>query len=169
MDIDLLSLPYEDMVTLVTDMGYPAFRAKQLRGWVAKGTPIEDMSNLPRDFRAKLIETGCHVTLPRIARKLISQIDGTVKYLFALSDGQLIESVVMKYKHGNTICVSCQAGCRMGCRFCASTLRGLTRHLTPSEILTVRCSSPLVICPCSAAARWKRCAASTRKTVPTAP
>jgi len=135
MDIDLLSLPYEDMVALVTDMGYPAFRAKQLRGWVAKGTPIEDMSNLPRDFRDKLIETGCHVTLPRIARKLISQIDGTVKYLFALSDGQLIESVVMKYKHGNTICVSCQAGCRMGCRFCASTLRGLTRHLTPSEIL----------------------------------
>ena len=135
MDIDLLALPYKDMVTLVTDMGYPVFRAKQLRGWVAKGAPIEAMSNLPRDFRDKLIEKGCHVTLPRIERKLISQIDGTVKYLFALSDGQLIESVVMKYNHGNTICVSCQAGCRMGCRFCASTLRGLTRHLTPSEIL----------------------------------
>ncbi len=135
MDIDLLSLPYEDMVTLVTEMGYPVFRAKQLRGWVAKGTPIEAMSNLPRDFRDMLTERGCHVTLPRIERKLTSQIDGTVKYLFALADGQLIESVVMKYNHGNTICVSCQAGCRMGCRFCASTLRGLTRHLTPSEIL----------------------------------
>jgi len=135
MGMDLLSLPYHDIVTLVTDMGYPAFRAKQLRSWVVKGTPIEAMSNLPRDFREKLIEHGCHVTLPRIERKLISQIDGTVKYLFALSDGQLIESVVMKYKHGNTICVSCQAGCRMGCRFCASTLRGLTRNLTPAEIL----------------------------------
>ena len=135
MGMDLLSLPYDEIAALVADMGYPAFRAKQLRGWVVKGTPVEEMRNLPRDFREKLIERGCHVTLPRIVRKLISQIDGTVKYLFALSDGQLIESVVMKYKHGNTICVSCQAGCRMGCRFCASTLRGLTRNLAPSEIL----------------------------------
>ena len=135
MGMDLLSLPYDEIAALVADMGYPAFRAKQLRGWVVKGTPVEEMRNLPRDFREKLIERGCHVTLPRIVQKLISQIDGTVKYLFALSDGQLIESVVMKYKHGNTICVSCQAGCRMGCRFCASTLRGLTRNLAPSEIL----------------------------------
>ncbi len=133
--MDLLSLPYSDLVTLVTDLGYPTFRAKQLRGWVVKGTPIEEMGNLPRDFRQKLVELGHHVTLPKIVRKLVSAIDGTVKYLFALTDGQLIESVVMKYKHGNTICISCQAGCRMGCRFCASTLRGLVRSLSPAEML----------------------------------
>jgi 23S rRNA (adenine2503-C2)-methyltransferase len=133
--IDLLSLTADELSSLVSDMGFPAFRAKQLRSWVVKGVPIEEMSNLPKDFRAKLTEQGCHVTLPRIVRKLVSAIDGTVKYLFALRDGELIESVVMKYKHGNTICVSSQAGCRMGCRFCASTLRGLTRDLLPSEIL----------------------------------
>ncbi len=135
MSIDLLSLHADEVAALVADMGVPAFRAKQLRSWVVKGVPVEEMSNLPRDFRQKLIDRGCHVTLPRIARKLVSAIDGTVKYLFALRDGQLIESVVMKYKHGNTICVSSQAGCRMGCRFCASTLRGLTRNLEASEIL----------------------------------
>ncbi len=135
MSIDLLSLNADEITALVADMGLPAFRAKQLRGWVAKGTPLEEMHNLPKDFRRALIDRGCHVTLPRIVNKLVSAIDGTVKYLFALRDGELIESVVMKYKHGNTICVSSQAGCRMGCRFCASTLRGLTRNLMPSEIL----------------------------------
>ncbi|MBQ4065759.1 MAG: 23S rRNA (adenine(2503)-C(2))-methyltransferase RlmN [Clostridia bacterium] len=135
MSIDLLSLNANEIAALVADMGLPAFRAKQLRSWVAKGVPVEEMSNLPRDFRQKLIDQGCHVTLPRIVKKLVSAIDGTVKYLFALRDGELIESVVMKYKHGNTICISSQAGCRMGCRFCASTLRGLTRNLEASEIL----------------------------------
>lgn len=134
-NLDLLCLPYEALCELIREAGYPAFRAKQLREWVMKGTPIEEMSNLSKSLREHLILLGCHVTLPKIEAKLVSQIDGTVKYLFSLSDGQLIESVVMKYEHGNTICVSCQAGCRMGCRFCASTLRGLTRNLTPSEIL----------------------------------
>lgn len=135
MGMDLLSFSYHDIYTLVTELGFPVFRAKQLRNWVVKGTPIEEMNNLPKDFRQKLLDIGCHVTLPHIVQKLVSQVDGTVKYLFALRDGQLIESVVMTYNHGNTICVSSQAGCRMGCRFCASTLRGLTRNLEPSELL----------------------------------
>lgn len=133
--MDLLTASYNDILTLVTEAGFPAFRAKQLRQWAAKGTPLERMTNLPKDLIAFLAAGGHTVTLPRIEEKLVSQIDGTVKYLFSLADGQLIESVVMKYEHGNTICVSCQAGCRMGCRFCASTLCGLERNLTASEIL----------------------------------
>ncbi len=135
MSVDLLSLDDNEIRALVAELGFPAFRAKQLRGWVVKGTPLSEMHNLPKEMKEALAERDCFVELPRIAKKLVSAIDGTVKYLFALRDGQHIESVVMKYKHGNTICVSSQAGCRMGCRFCASTLKGLTRNLTPSEIL----------------------------------
>ncbi len=93
------------------------------------------MHNLPQELRKNLISSGYYVFLPKIKNKYVSKIDGTVKYLFELKDGELIESVVMKYKHGNTVCVSSQAGCRMGCRFCASTLNGLNRNLTSSEIL----------------------------------
>lgn len=132
---DLFLLSKQETETLVSEMGYPSFRARQLREWVMKGTPIDEMANLPKAFREELHRRGYRLFLPRIERKLVSEIDGTVKYLFSLSDGQCIESVVMSYEHGNTICVSCQAGCRMGCRFCASTLRGLARNLTPSEIL----------------------------------
>ncbi len=135
MSIDLLSLTGEEIQDLVAEIGFPAFRARQLRSWVVKGTPLSEMHNLPAAFRDALAEKGCFVRLPSIRQKLVSRIDGTVKYLFALRDGQLIESVVMRYRHGSTICVSSQAGCRMGCRFCASTLRGLERNLTPSEIL----------------------------------
>ena len=133
--IDLMQTPYNEICEITASLGYPAFRAKQIYGWAMKGTPVDEMSNLPAELRKKLTDSGCFVFLPEIKKKLVSAIDGTVKYLFALRDGQLIESVVMKYEHGNTICVSSQAGCRMGCRFCASTLRGLVRNLTASEIL----------------------------------
>lgn len=133
--IDLMQTPYNEICEITASLGYPAFRAKQIYGWAMKGTPVDEMSNLPAELRKKLTDSGCFVFLPEIKKKLVSAIDGTVKYLFALRDGQLIESVVMKYEHGNTICVSSQAGCRMGCRFCASTLRGLERNLTASEIL----------------------------------
>ena len=135
MGIDLLNLTYNEICSLVCEAGLPSYRAKQIYSWSAMGVDVPDMTNLSKDLRAKLAGNGWYVSLPKIARKLVSQIDGTVKYLFELSDGQLIESVVMKYNHGNTICVSSQCGCRMGCKFCASTLRGLERSLKASEIL----------------------------------
>lgn len=135
MSIDLMQASYNEICDIIASLGYPSFRAKQIYGWAIKGTPIDKMTNLPNGLRQKLAEQGCFVFLPHIEQKLVSSIDGTVKYLFSLRDGQLIESVVMKYQHGNTICVSSQAGCRMGCKFCASTLRGLERNLTASEIL----------------------------------
>ncbi len=128
-------MTYEDILGIVSELNFPAFRAKQLYQWLNKGADFSEMTNLPNAFKETLINAGYCVDLPKIERKLVSEIDGTVKLLFSLSDGQYIESVVMKYEHGNTICVSCQAGCRMGCKFCASTLRGLTRNLTPSEII----------------------------------
>lgn len=135
MAIDLLALSDNEIASLVAELGFPAYRAKQLRQWIAKGTPIEQMSNLPKALRDALHERGCSLPIPHIMQKYVSQVDGTVKYLFSLADGQLIESVVMRYEHGLTICVSCQAGCRMGCRFCASTLRGWERNLSATEIL----------------------------------
>ena len=135
MSIDLLEASYNDICNIVSTLNYPSYRANQLYEWASKGTIIENMTNLPKDMRNKLAEYGCYLYIPKIRRKLVSKIDGTVKYLLELRDGQLIESVVMKYNHGNTICVSSQAGCRMGCKFCASTLKGLDRNLTASEIL----------------------------------
>ncbi|MBQ8254390.1 MAG: 23S rRNA (adenine(2503)-C(2))-methyltransferase RlmN [Clostridia bacterium] len=135
MATDILTMTYDEILSVVTDLGFPAFRAKQLYQWLNKGAQLSEMNNLPKAFKDALTENGYVVDLPKIEKKLVSQVDGTVKLLFSLSDGQYIESVVMKYEHGNTICVSCQAGCRMGCKFCASTLRGLSRNLTPSEII----------------------------------
>ena len=135
MAIDILTMTYDEIHAIVTDLGFPVFRAKQLYQWLNKGASIEEMNNLPKAFKEALVAKGYFVDLPKIEKKLVSSIDGTVKLLYSLSDGQYIESVVMKYEHGNTICVSCQAGCRMGCKFCASTLRGLVRNLTPSEII----------------------------------
>ena len=135
MEKDLMSMSLEEISEITSSLGIPAFRAAQIRAWAAKGVPVQNMSNLPAGLRNKLSEEGYFVYLPKIRQKLVSEIDGTAKFLFELRDGQLIESVVMKYNHGNTICVSCQAGCRMGCRFCASTLRGLDRNLESTEIL----------------------------------
>ena len=132
---NLLGMTKNEIQTVSERLGFEKYRGGQIYLWACKGTAVSEMSNLPKAVREKLLENGYDTVLPEIREKYVSKIDGTVKYLFELSDGELIESVVMKYEHGNTICVSCQAGCRMGCRFCASTLRGKDRDLHFSEIL----------------------------------
>ena len=132
---DILSMTEEEAVGFVKEsLGEPSFRGKQLYGWMQKGASIEEMTNLPAAFKEKVRQSADY-RLPKIADKFVSKIDGTVKYLMEMTDGECVESVFMRYEHGNTVCVSCQAGCRMGCRFCASTLRGKSRDLTASEIL----------------------------------
>ncbi len=131
---DILSLTLSECKELAVSLGEKAFRGEQVYRWMQKGAPMEEWTNVPAAFREKLLE-NCEYRLPRIARKLVSRLDGTVKYLMEMQDGEKIESVFMKYEHGNTVCVSCQAGCRMGCKFCASTLKGKARDLTASEIL----------------------------------
>lgn len=128
MDIGELSL-------FLADLGEPKFRAKQIFSWLQSGVEdFEGMTNVPKSLREKLNDS-CYIAVARIERKYVSKIDGTVKYVFSLFDGEYIESVLMKYEHGYTICISTQVGCRMGCSFCASGLFGLTRSLTASEML----------------------------------
>ena len=132
--INLLDLELNKMEELLVSMGEPKFRAKQVFGWLYKGvSSFDEMSNVPAVLREKLAETS-EIGLPQILKVQQSKLDGTRKYLFGLKDGNAIESVFMKYKFGNSICVSSQVGCRMGCKFCASTLGGLLRNLTPGEI-----------------------------------
>ena len=132
---DILSMTPAELTRFVSEtLSEKPFRAAQIYGWMMKGAAIDEMKNVPAALREKLKET-CEYRLPKIAKRLVSKIDGTRKYLFELIDGECVESVFMKYEHGNTVCVSCQAGCRMGCKFCASTLKGKKRDLTPSEIL----------------------------------
>lgn len=131
---DIMSMNPGELTHFVGELGCPAYRAQQLFSWMSRGTPIDEMTNLPKDFRAKLADAA-EYRLPVIEKKLTSAIDGTVKYLMSLADGECVESVFMHYEHGSTLCVSSQAGCAMGCRFCASTLSGRVRNLTPSEIL----------------------------------
>ena len=132
--IDLLSLDLNELKALMEEIGEPKYRAEQLFCGMQKGISPEDMTNVGKVTRAKLFERGYYY-IPKIELKLTSKLDGTVKYLFALSDGHCIESVVMRYKHGNTICISSQVGCLMGCVFCASTIGGKLRDLRPSELL----------------------------------
>ena len=134
MKTDILSMTLDELTVLTVEAGFEKYRARQLMEWMCRGMSFDEMTNLSRNFRGWLSENTFYA-LPRIERKLISAVDGTVKYAFSLYDGQVIESVVMKYKHGNTICISSQAGCRMGCRFCASNTGGLRRSLLPSEML----------------------------------
>lgn len=131
---DILSLTLAEIESVVLEIGEAKFRAKQIFGWILKGMWGEEMRNIPLALQKKL-EDVCEFRLPKVKRKLVSQIDGTVKYLFELIDGEYIESVFMRYEHGNTLCISSQVGCRMGCKFCASTLLGRVRDLTPSEML----------------------------------
>ncbi len=133
--VNLLGKDENFIASVCSSLSLPGYRAKQIYGWASKGVAIEDMTNLPLNVRSALTGAGYGVELPEIAEKYVSEIDGTVKYLMRLSDGEMIESVVMSYRYGKTICVSCQAGCRMGCRFCASTLNGLKRNLACDEIL----------------------------------
>ena len=133
--IDIKSLNLQEMTQLLRDMGEPAFRGKQVFSWLHRGvTSFEEMSNLSKALRQKLSEQ-CYITVPSVARKQCSAQDGTVKYLWRLGDGNCIETVLMRYHHGNTVCISSQVGCRMGCAFCASTIAGKVRDLTASEIL----------------------------------
>ena len=135
--IDIKSMNIKELEDLLKELGEPKFRAKQIFDWLhAKQVDsFEEMTNLSKGLREKLSETAS-INGVEIVRKLVSQIDGTRKYLFALSDGAIIESVLMKYEHGNTVCISTQVGCRMGCRFCASTLDGVERGLTAGEMLS---------------------------------
>ena len=131
---DLLSLTPTELEELMVSIGEPKYRAKQLFTQMHKGISPAEMTNIGKATLAKLCEVS-FFALPSVRRKLVSAIDGTVKYLFELTDGNCVESVVMRYKHGNTICISSQVGCRMGCAFCASTIGGKVRDLTPAELL----------------------------------
>lgn len=131
---DILSLLPAELEELLLSLGEPRYRAKQMFSQLQRGLSPEEMTNIPKSLKSKLSDVT-EWRLPRIKKKLVSRLDGTVKYLFELIDGNCIESVVMKYEHGNTICVSSQVGCRMGCRFCASTIGGKVRDLRPSEIV----------------------------------
>ena len=131
---DILSMTKSELCAFAVTLGDKAFRGDQIYSWLQKGVAPAEMKNLPAALREKLAEQSV-CRMPKIAKRLESKLDGTVKYLMEMIDGELVESVFMRYEHGNTVCVSCQAGCRMGCRFCASTLKGKNRDLTASEIL----------------------------------
>lgn len=133
---DLKSLDLTELTQTVKGMGEPAFRAKQLYEWmhVHLVRNYDEMKNIPKSLKEKLLKE-CDFTSLKIARVQESAIDGTRKYLFELEDHNFVESVFMRYKHGNSVCISSQVGCRMGCKFCASTLDGLERNLKPSEML----------------------------------
>ena len=132
--IDILSLSLEELEDEIIRLCEPKFRAKQIYSWITKGCFGSEMRNIPVALQNKLNEVF-EFRLPKVNKKLSSQLDGTIKYLFELIDGECIESVFMKYEHGNTLCISSQVGCRMGCKFCASTLAGRVRNLEPSEML----------------------------------
>lgn len=132
---DLKSMNLAEMQAALKAIGEPAFRAKQLFTWLHKGvTSFDDMTNLSKSLREKLNE-AYDITVPKVVRKQVSQKDGTIKYLWELGDGNCVEAVVMRYHHGNTVCISSEVGCPMGCAFCASTIGGLVRRLTPSEMV----------------------------------
>ena len=131
---DLLSLDKNELVDFFEKIGEPKYRASQLFTQMHKGLLLDEITNISKATKAKISELA-HYSFPAIEKKLVSAIDGTVKYLFSLSDKNCIESVVMRYEHGITICISSQVGCRMGCRFCASTIDGKVRDLAPSELL----------------------------------
>ena len=133
--MNLKNLPLPEMNPLFAQMGQPAFRAKQVYGWLHRDEPsYDEMTNLPKDLRQRM--AGEYpICAPSVVRKQESQRDGTIKYLWKLSDGNCVETVLMRYHYGNTVCISTEVGCAMGCKFCASTLGGLVRRLEPFEML----------------------------------
>lgn len=135
MMIDLKDLEFCELEEFLKELGEPKFRAKQIFSWLHKGVEsFDEMTNISKSTRDKLSEKS-YVSTLKIREKYVSKIDKTTKYLFELPDGNCIESVVMYYNHGISICISSQVGCRMGCNFCASTIGGLYRSLTPGEII----------------------------------
>ena len=133
---DIKSMTLPELEALLSGLGQPKFRGKQLFSWLHEKRVLsfEEMTNLPAALRERLAETCC-ITALETERKLVSQLDGTIKYLYRLQDGEHVESVLMRYEHGISLCISSQVGCRMGCAFCASTKAGFVRNLTASEIL----------------------------------
>lgn len=132
---DIKSMTQQELSQFLKELGEPAFRAKQVFTWLHRGAAsFDEMTNLSKSLREKL-KGRCFITSPVVARKQESRLDGTIKYLWELSDGNCIETVLMQYHHGNTVCISSQVGCRMGCAFCASTIAGKVRDLRPSEML----------------------------------
>ena len=137
---DVGSMNISELQEFFVSIGEPKFRAKQLFSAYAAGKYINEITNFSNALREKLSKS-VEYRMPQIEQKQVSKLDGTVKYLFRLHDGEYVESVLMKYAHGNTICVSSQVGCRMGCAFCASTIGGKVRDLTPSEIYGQVCAA----------------------------
>ena len=132
---DILSMLPQEIEADFTAMGEQKFRAGQVFQWLSRGArDFEEMTNLSRPLREKLRESY-ELYRPKVLSKQVSKLDGTIKYLWELSDGNCVESVLMRYQHGNTVCISCQVGCRQGCAFCASTIGGLVRCLEPGEML----------------------------------
>ena len=135
--IDLRSMLPEELERYFQELGQPRFRAMQVFRWLHRGVEsFDEMTDLPKDLRERM-KADCALTVPRVERRQVSKLDGTIKYLWRLADGNCVETVLMRYKHGNTVCVSSQVGCNMGCVFCASTLGGKVRDLAPSEILAL--------------------------------
>ncbi|MBR3752097.1 MAG: 23S rRNA (adenine(2503)-C(2))-methyltransferase RlmN [Ruminiclostridium sp.] len=132
---DLKSMTPEELTAWCKEQGMPAFRGKQIFQWFSRGiSSVEEMTNLPKALREKIAQEG-QFSAPVVERKQVSKLDGTIKYLWRLSDGNCIETVLMRYRHGNSVCISSQVGCAMGCAFCASTLGGRVRNLTAAELL----------------------------------
>ena len=133
--MNLKSMTLAEVTAALKEMGQPAFRGKQVYSWLHKGVrSYEEMSNLSKDLRSALAEKY-PIVPPEVVRKQESARDGTIKYLWRLSDGNCVETVLMRYNYGNTVCISTEVGCRMGCAFCASTIGGLVRKLEPYEML----------------------------------
>ena len=133
---DICELNIDEMKALMKEYKEPAFRAVQIYGWLHKNKAVsfDEMNNIPKTLKEKL-SADHFITIMNAEDVLISKLDGTRKYIFALYDGNVIEAVLMKYKHGNSVCISSQVGCAMGCRFCASTIDGCVRSLTAAEML----------------------------------
>lgn len=132
--IDLLCLSKEELEAFLLSIGEPKYRVGQLFTQMHKGVSLDAITNISKATKEKILEKAFY-DFPKVLQKLVSALDGTVKYLFELRDGNCVESVVMRYEHGTTICISSQVGCRMGCRFCASTIDGKVRDLSVSELL----------------------------------
>ena len=133
--MNLKSMTLAEVTAALKEMGQPAFRGKQVYTWLHKGVrSYDEMSNLSKDLRAALAQKY-PIAAPEVVRKQESAKDGTIKYLWRLADGNCVETVLMRYNYGNTVCISTEVGCRMGCAFCASTIGGLVRKLEPYEML----------------------------------
>ena len=133
--MNIKSMTRPEVTAAIKELGQPAFRGKQVYSWLHKGVrSYDEMTNLSKDLRQKLSETY-PIHTPKVVRKQESQRDGTIKYLWELADGNCVETVLMRYHYGNTVCISTEVGCAMGCAFCASTIGGLVRRLEPYEML----------------------------------